>query len=124
MDSKITRIEDFPIDNAHRHDLPFPGLPSRISTAILLCFKGLKVEVIKKMLVLSKRGRVFIITQHGLSGFLLSRHNNCKSWIFDCILTDSVESDARYKLSNVKQIYDKLLDVYTEEELEAVLFEQ
>ena len=124
MDNKIARIEDFPIDNAHRHDLPFPGLPSRISTAILLCFKGLKVEVIKKMLVLSKRGRVFIITQHGLSGFLLSRHNNCLSWIFDYILTDSAESDVRYKSTDVKQIYSKLKEVNTEEEREAALFEQ
>ena len=94
MENFFAELADCPHIAAHRHDLPFPGLPSRISTAICLSFDDLSTNVIKKMMVLSKRGRVYIITQNGLSGFLMKRHDNCLSWIYDCMLTDLKEKSA------------------------------
>ena len=108
MENLIEKLADCPQIAAHRHDLPFPGIPSRISTAICLSLDDLQINVIKKMLVLCKRGRVFIITQNGLSGFLLKCHNNCLSWISDYLRTELEGVDDKEKLAGVQSVYLKL----------------
>ena len=69
----IGPLEEFIMITRDRHYLPFPGLESRLSSAIVLSYQGISKEVIKLTLVLSKRSRVFIISQEGLKGFLLKR---------------------------------------------------
>ena len=108
MEKLIEKLADCPQIAAHRHELPFPGLPSRISTAICLSFDDLQTNVVKKMLVLCKRGRVYIITQHGLSGFLLKRHDNCLSWISDYLRSELDGSDEKEKRAEVQSVYLKL----------------
>ena len=74
---------DLPVEPHRRANLPWTRLKSRLSTAIICTFWGRRKPVIVTMLTLNKSGRAYIITQEGLRGFLVNRHDNLNSWIFE-----------------------------------------
>ena len=65
------RFSQFPVKKKDRHCLPTQRIKSRLCTAEIWSFFGLKKEVIKMLLVLGKSSRAFIVTQEGLKGFCL-----------------------------------------------------
>ena len=71
-----------------KNALPFPSLKSRIITAQVLMFLDRQSSVIQLMQVISRRGRTYIITQEGLHGFLLTSHNNPRSWLYELEVSD------------------------------------
>ena len=84
MESEGGRDADnFYVEPDWYHALPFHLLKSRISTAIVLSYYDTKKKAVKMTMVLSKSSRAYIITQGYLQGFLLERHENVMSWLFD-----------------------------------------
>ena len=73
----------FPVDKELVHCLPFPGLPSRLATALVLGLDDRWKTAVKKTMVLSKGARAFIITQDGCKGFILYEHVNSASWFYE-----------------------------------------
>ena len=76
-------LEDLHFNQSLRNSLPSDLLKSRLCTALVLTGFGLQKKVVKVFLKLSKRSRAFIISQAGLPGFLLTRHDNILSFMHD-----------------------------------------
>ena len=53
-----------------RHLLPFPYILSRLPTALILQFYGLRSEVCQILQVLSHTSRAYIVNEDGLKGFI------------------------------------------------------
>ena len=60
--SKIVRITDLKVDRSLFHSLPIPRLPSRLASATVFSFQGIKRDVIALLIVMSKSSRAYIIT--------------------------------------------------------------
>ena len=58
----IVKITDLIVDHRHRHSLPIPRLPSRLASATVFSFKGVKRDVVMLLIVLSRSSRAYIIT--------------------------------------------------------------
>ena len=94
-------IEDFEVDSNIIHSLPFPGLQSRLGSAITLSFLGLQKRVICKVIVLSRGCRAYIITQVGLPGFLLENYGSLAA-----MLTTELNMTRFCDLSNMFEFCD------------------
>ena len=82
------------VDPSLTHSLPIPPIESRHASAILLSYFGRRKEVIKFLLTFHKAGRSFIITTNGLPGFLLTKHNNSNSFLYELKLSESFQIEA------------------------------
>ena len=92
--SGIVSLEQFKVDKSLKHSLPFPGLKSLLSSAIVLSFLNKKKKVIALINVLSRGGRAYILSQGGLNGFLTPRYDTLSSLLFsELSLTEQVEID-------------------------------
>ena len=68
--NRITTITDLKVDRSRVHSLPIPHLPSRLASATIWSFQGVKRDVIVLLILMSRSSRAYIITQEGLPGFL------------------------------------------------------
>ena len=78
----IVSLKQFRVDKSLKDSLPFPGLKSRLCSAIVLSYLNKKKKVIALINVLSRGGRAYILSQGGLNGFLTPRYDNLSSLLF------------------------------------------
>ena len=88
----FTSIDDFPIDNFLKHSKPSDRIDSLMCHALIWAKFGLKKETIKTLILLSKKGRAYILRQR-LDGFLLDKHNNSASWFFNIDTSDKFRNE-------------------------------
>ena len=84
-------LENFPVCNSRKHALPIPGIKSRLCSSIILSYQGRAKEVIQLAILVSNDSRAFIITQDCLRGFLINKHTNNDSLLFD------LQTSARFR---------------------------
>ena len=75
----VRKLDDLHVKPSLRHSLPSDLIKSRLSTALVWSAFGLQKKVVVVLMVLSKRSRAFVISQRGLPGFLVTRHDNIAS---------------------------------------------
>ena len=79
---RVRSIADFKYDAKDRHQLPIPGLQSRLSTALIWSrFDSAKVTL-KTLLLLSRGSHAYIISQDGLRGFMPTQYEDFASKMF------------------------------------------
>ena len=93
---------DLQVDRKLKDALPFPGIKSRLSSAIVLSFIGRRKKVVMRVIMLSKSCRAYIITQGCLPGFLLAQYQNLEQLLrsellfsreFNSPLPDDISQD-------------------------------
>ena len=117
----MPKLSDLPLDKSRKDNLPFPTLKSRISTAIILTFKGLQKEVVVIAIKLSKSSRAYIISQEGLPGFLKVRYTNSDSWIYDLLGSAALRSENCFEENDCEALESSLAECKTTNEKELVL---
>ena len=75
----LRSTEDLVVDEQLIHSYPIPGLKSRLSSAVIFSYLGLKKDVSRIVMVLSRRSRAYMITQGFLAGFLSLNYENLTS---------------------------------------------
>ena len=78
----VSSIQDLVYDPKLRNSLPFPGLKSRLASAIVLSFHGIRRKVVKIVITLNKASRAYMLSQDCLPGFLIEQYPSFESQIF------------------------------------------
>ena len=100
------RFDYWRVDFYGDRDYPIPGLEAKHVFAQIFRFFGLRKVVVKHCLLISKSTRSNIISEKGLKGFLLEKHEHHQSAIFDLRMQIQLNDDEIecFKKANLKEI--------------------
>ena len=76
-----------PIEKTLADKNPFPNIPSKLASALILGLYGRRSTVCRLMQKLSKQSRAYIVKQDGLQGFTVIFHTNVQSALFELLST-------------------------------------
>ena len=96
---KKRRIASYTVNQSQRHDLPFPGIKSRLVASIILGFDGCRNMVVSLSIRLSKSSRAFIISQNCLPGFIFQKHHNITSWLYEFKMSEKFRKSLEVQIS-------------------------